>query len=211
MYKRRIRWRNDKFKGRAGCRRVLSGKSGTGQGLKRRRKKKGVSSTTEVNKRTTDGQQGRADRNAFSVNLCSSSQQTHTSVTDNQRNRLDTDHFQGLLGSQSWFMHHSCFDKQCLPRPCHALPYDIYAVTCNSMQRIKCDAHEHSHTSIWRKKNTPDHQIFADKFDEDTGGMEGQGEGAEERRELTGTSFQYQRVGHCQRGGGDRKKRKTGR
>lgn len=30
--------------------------------------------------------------------------------------------------------------------------------------------------------------------------MEEQGaEGAEERRELTGTSFQYQRVGHCQR------------
>lgn len=47
------------------------------------------------------------------------------------------------------------------------------------------------------KKNTPDHQIFADKCDEDTGRMEGQGEGAEERRELTGTSFQYQRVGHC--------------
>lgn len=46
-------------------------------------------------------------------------------------------------------------------------------------------------------KNTPDHQIFADNFDEDTGGMKGQGEGAEERRELTGTSFQYHRVGHC--------------
>lgn len=26
-----------------------------------------------------------------------------------------------------------------------------------------------------KKKNTPDHQVFADKFDEDTGGMEGQG------------------------------------
>lgn len=32
--------------------------------------------------------------------------------------------------------------------------------------------------------------------------MEEQGEGTEERRGLTGTSFQYQRVGHCQRGGG---------
>lgn len=50
------------------------------------------------------------------------------------------------------------------------------------------------------KRNTPDRQVLADKFDEDTGRMEGQGEGAEERRELTGTSFQYQRVGHCQRG-----------
>lgn len=56
----------------------------------------------------------------------------------------------------------------------------------------------HSHTSL-RGENTPDHQIFADTFDEDTGGMEGHGEEAEERRELTGTSFQYQRVGHCQR------------
>lgn len=63
------------------------------------------------------------------------------------------------------------------------------------------------HTSILtsaygERENTPDHQIFADTFDEDTGGMGGQGEGAEERRELTGTSFQYQRVGHCQKGGG---------
>ena len=60
------------------------------------------------------------------------------------------------------------------------------------------------------KKNTPDNQVFADKFDEDTGGMEGQGEGAEERRELTGTSFQYQRVGHCQRGGGTGKRERWG-
>lgn len=37
--------------------------------------------------------------------------------------------------------------------------------------------------------------------------MEGQGEGAEERRELTGTSFQYQRVGHCRKGGGRGKKK----
>lgn len=52
------------------------------------------------------------------------------------------------------------------------------------------------------ENNTPDQKIFADKLDEDTVKMEGQGQGAEERRELTGTSFQYQRVGHCQRGEG---------
>lgn len=40
--------------------------------------------------------------------------------------------------------------------------------------------------------------------------MEGQGEGAEERRELTGTSFQYQRVGHCQRGGGKGNRERQG-
>lgn len=40
--------------------------------------------------------------------------------------------------------------------------------------------------------------------------MEGQGEGAEERRELTGTSFQYQRVGHCQRGGGTGNRERQG-
>lgn len=59
-----------------------------------------------------------------------------------------------------------------------------------------------------KRKRKTDHQIFADKFDEETGGMEGQGGGSEERRELTGTSFQYQRVGHCQRGRRGRIKRK---
>lgn len=48
-------------------------------------------------------------------------------------------------------------------------------------------------------RNIPDYQIIADKCDEDTWGMEEWQEGAEERRELTGTSFQYQRVGHCQK------------
>lgn len=34
---------------------------------------------------------------------------------------------------------------------------------------------------------------------------------AEKRRELTGTSFQYQRVGHCQsKGESNRKKKKKG-
>lgn len=45
----------------------------------------------------------------------------------------------------------------------------------------------------------PDYRIFADKCEEDTWGMEEWQEGAEERKELTGTSFQYQRVGHCQK------------
>lgn len=62
----------------------------------------------------------------------------------------------------------------------------------------------HSHITFGEETNKPDHQIFPDKFDEDTGRMEGQGEEAEERKELTGTSFQYQRVGHCQIGAGER-------
>lgn len=48
--------------------------------------------------------------------------------------------------------------------------------------------------------------MLAEKFDEDSGGMEGEGEEAEGRRELTGTSFQYQRVGHCQSRRGNTRK-----
>lgn len=58
-------------------------------------------------------------------------------------------------------------------------------------------------------RNIPDYQIFADKCDEDTWGMEERQEGAEERRELTGTSFQYHRVGHCQKKGKRKGNRKT--
>lgn len=67
-------------------------------------------------------------------------------------------------------------------------------------------AYLHSHTSKWEKYT---YQIFADKCDEDTWGMEERQEGAEERRELTGTSFQYQRVGHCQKKGKRKGNRKT--
>lgn len=102
-----------------------------------------------------------------------------------------------------------------MPRPITLVHVDVDVQT--SMM------HMSFHSSIMgrkkkhknKNKNKPsDHQIFADNFDEDFGGMEGQGGGAEERRELTGTSFQYQRVGHCQReaGIGKRKtrKRRTG-
>lgn len=70
-------------------------------------------------------------------------------------------------------------------------------LTCCLMQGYKDVIYTSILTPAYGGKNTPDHQIFADKCDEDTGRMEGQGEEAEERRELTGTSFQYQRVGHC--------------
>lgn len=70
----------------------------------------------------------------------------------------------------------------------------------------KDGAYLHSHTSKWEKYT---YQIFADKCDEDTWGMEERQEGAEERRELTGTSFQYQRVGHCQKKGKRKGNRKT--
>lgn len=106
-------------------------------------------------------------------------------------------------------MHNLCVNKQCLFHSSSAPPSDIYAdVQYNADKDVM-------HTSILTsacggKNNTPDYKIFADKFDEDTGRMEGQGQGAEERRELTGTSFQYQRVGHCQRGEGGRNRERPG-
>lgn len=107
-------------------------------------------------------------------------------------------------------MHHLSVNKQCRLHSCPAPPYDIYAVTCNLMQTSMCCTVPFLHQHIENK--TPDHKILIfDKYDEDTGRMEGQGQGAEERRELTGTSFQYQRVGHCQRGEGTGNRKKTGK
>lgn len=74
-------------------------------------------------------------------------------------------------------------------------------------------SHQHMETrEKKKKKNKKTHltiRYLLINFDEDTGEMEGQGEGAEERKELTGTSFQYQRVGHCQKRRRDRKEKKT--
>lgn len=89
----------------------------------------------------------------------------------------------------------------CCPTP------RVHAVKCNENPEYLTHREKHTPPKVI-ELNKPDYQTFGDTFDEVTGRMEVRGKEAEERKELTGTSFQYQRVGHCQIGR-DRKYRKA--
>lgn len=76
--------------------------------------------------------------------------------------------------------------------------------------RLGCDANWHSHTSTWRKKTNLSLRYLPIHLMETLEGWRDRGQGLEERKELTGTSFQYQRVGHCQKGGGTGNRERQG-
>lgn len=102
--------------------------------------------------------------------------------------------FPDICVSRLGFMHF-CVDFLAPPLPSPA--YDISAVTCPG--RLQESVWQHTGILILcgrlerERENRPVRPKSADREHGDEGRDE-----TEERKELTGTSFQYQRVGHCQ-------------